>query len=340
MHHLLYHANCADGFASACIAHHALTRQGVLADDIRLQAVNYQDKLQGPETIRYGDSLYYLDYTPPQAMLETLVPNLAGIAQVTIIDHHFTAAARHGRCPKTGVLTGDAPATFTSVFSLHLSGAQLTWGHFFPPEKLCPSAVHLIAHRDLGLSFSAPDMALSQWAFHLHAALMRLLPRTVEAWLPLLFNPCSKEELETAFHNYTTGLLKPSQRIANTLPAALHLGSQLRTKDGYIIAAAAETPHWLLFPPHTASEPCRIPALTGLGPEINSEALSALLSRWPNAPFAASWYVCPQTSRFIYSLRSRPGVNVAEIAIAIAGADGGGHPQAAGFSTTTPIPLA
>lgn len=337
MHHLLYHANCADGFASACIAHHALILRGIPTDDIRLQPVNYQDKTQLPDTYHLGDHIYYLDYTPPQTAIDNL-KNYGVKKHITIIDHHTTAAARHGRCPKTGVLTGEAPAPFTSVFSLHDSGAMLTWNHFYP-ENISSMAVWFISHRDLGGAFTDPDTVLSQWAFHLHATLMRLLPRTVEAWLPILLDPCSKEELETAFHNYTHGLLKPSQRVPLTLPAALHLGSQLRTKDAYIIATAAETPHWLLFPPHTDSPPRRIPAITGLGAEINSEALSALLSRWPDAPFAASWYICPQTSRFIYSLRSRPGVNVAEIATAIAGKDGGGHPQAAGFSTTTPIPL-
>jgi hypothetical protein len=302
MHHLLHHAQCADGFAAAVIAQRALLLQGVSAADIRLQPVNYPDTLQTPPdgSLHTEDHVYYLDYTPPQKTLDFIKSYWCESINVTIIDHHSKAADRHEKM-------NDG---FTSVFDLGMSGALLTFFHFHP-EEIAPDAIQLVSWRDLGHAFQQPGHRFTEPAFNLHATLMRATPRTPEAWSPILFT-------------HSTGLLGRD----------LDIGKKLRAFDSHILDAAAYNPLWLDF--HGQ----RIPALTGLGPEIMSEALSKVLFYQTEAPFAASWYVNATTGLFTYSLRSRKnGPNLAEIAATMA-PGGGGHPCAAGFSTPTPIPFA
>jgi hypothetical protein len=301
MHHLLHHAQCADGYAAAVIAQRALLLQGVPADQIRLQPVNYPDQLQTPPdgSLHPEDHVYYLDYTPPQKTLDFIDSYWCKSIKVTIIDHHISAVPGHAY-----------QLFFTSVFDHTKSGALLTFEHFHPTE-LIPDAIQLISWRDLGHAFKQPGHRFTEPAFNLHATLMRATPRTPDAWEPILFT-------------HSTVLLGRD----------LDIGKKLRASDSHILDSAAYNPLWLDF--HGQ----RIPALTGLGPEIMSEALSKVLFYQDSAPFVASWYVNATTGLFTYSLRSRKnGPNVAEIAATMA-PGGGGHPCAAGFSTPIPIPFA
>lgn len=320
MHHLLYHSNCADGFASAVIARHALTKKHVSPNEIQLQPVNYGDKNeQLPKNINTGDHIYYVDYTPPQGALDTL-QRYGGVIALTIIDHHSTAAIRHLRDKDTGEFLDAQRPFFESVFSLTESGAKLTWNHFFHVDQgpfKTPLAISLIEWRDLGNAFQQKLDSLSTPAIHLHAALMRYVPRTHEAWLPMLLE---------------RGMIEDCPQLT----LILRKGAMLCKADKTVIEAAADNPLWLTFPDFGLP----IPALNGLGSELMSSALDEVLFTWPHAPFAASWYVCSRTGLFTYSLRSRKdGPNVAEIAAAMA-PGGGGHPCAAGFSTPIPVPFA
>jgi hypothetical protein len=189
---------------------------------------------------------------------------------------------------------------------LQQSGAQLAWQHFFPGQPQ-PRAIALIGWRDLGHAFQQPDHPDSAPALNLHAYLMRCIPRTFEAWRPLL--------------------------LADTMLHADAIGERLRLADRSIIDAAVRSPYWLDF--HGAE----IPAVHGLEVGLISDACQALLKAYPSAPFAASWYIDGATGHAVYSLRSRKdGPNVAEIAAAMA-PGGGGHPNAAGFHTPIPIPF-
>lgn len=312
MHHLFYHANCADGFAAACIALHALIQQNPNnAITTFATPVNYGDAnqcpLPGGMDLRPYDQVTYLDYTPPQEVIDHLTSLHDGLVEVTILDHHATAKPRHEG-------TADAPVRFRSVFQLDQSGASLAWEHFFPDRDM-PIAVQLVEHRDLGFAFQQPDTAPSPAALDLHAYLFRCIPRTVEAWTPILF---------AAWDN---------------VEPLCDIGERLRTADSCIIAAAVNACHWLDFNGQ------RIPAVNGLDAGLISDACTRLLVAYPEAPFSASWFINSKTGQAVYSLRSRkPGhpdghTNVAEVAAAMA-PGGGGHPCAAGFSTSTPLPFA
>lgn len=312
MHHLFYHNNCADGFAAACIALHGLIQQNAAAAITTFATpVNYGDAnqcpLPGGMSLQPYDQVTYLDYTPPQDTLDHLTSLHDGTLQITILDHHASAQPRHA-------VTDGAPVRFRSVFNLHRSGASLAWDHFCPGKDM-PIAIQLIEHRDLGHAFQHPDAAPGPASLDLHAYLFRCLPRTVEAWTPILLAPWSDVE------------------------PLCDIGQRLRRADSCIVAAAVNACHWLDF--HGQ----RIPAVNGLDAGLISDACTRLIEAYPSAPFAASWFNNSKTGQMVYSLRSRkPGhpdghTNVAEVAAAMA-PGGGGHPCAAGFSTFYRIPFA
>lgn len=338
MHHLFYHNNCADGFAAATIARRALIARGEHPDTLRFYPVNYQDTLQSPighSGVNAYDQVTYLDYTPPKLVIDTLSTIWDGTVKLTIIDHHEKAAPLHGYTQKDGLWTRTTQPPFESVFRFTSSGAGLTFNHFYPEgwtgwqcESFTPPAITLIEFRDLGYAFNQPENPVSIDAFNLHAYLFRCIPRSFEAWTPLLFSP-------------------------SPLLPVLQVGARLRAADSCIIAAAVNAAHWLDFShlspsqslPVSQSGLSRIPAVNGLDAGLISDACQALLKAYPSAPFAASWYVCPSTGKAVYSLRSRAKdhpdghINVSQIAATCA-EGGGGHPCAAGFSTLTPIPFA
>lgn len=349
MHLLYYHTNCADGFAALCIAHAALLARGIPDDQIQHRPINYGWDHQIPTvSALIGDAvkhIYYLDYTPPADQLATLVQDirLGGLdIQLTIIDHHEKMAPVHGWTkdehgewhPPTANSeqgTGNNLA-FESIFSLIESGASLTW-RYFNPDKLQPDAVALIAHRDLGHAFQTSKdptaRVFNKEALALHAALFRLIPRTLETWGPIIHGQTALEKV-------------------------IDKGHMLLAGDMDVIRTATDFPRWLDFtrlllspsPPLQVSTSGldRIPAVNGLGPELVSDACQALLRLYPQAPFAAAWWTDAETGRITYSLRSRkPGhpdghTNVNDVAKACH-PDGGGHPCAAGFSTFAPVPL-
>lgn len=325
MHHILHHANCADGFAAACIARHALLTQGVPHTDINVQPVNYgwPDQMPlGKNGILFpGDTVTYLDYTPPQETLDAFYAEHGQDAiSLTIIDHHAKAAVIHGRSTDTGLHLADLPPPrFNSWFNLNHSGASITWTAFCQQTQhsqsgQCsptPRAIELISWRDCGHAFDPAnaDDPRTRDALALHAYLFRCLPRTFDAWKPLLIDDAS-------------------------LILCLATGARLLSIDKSIILSAAANPHWLDFKGE------QVPAVNGLAAGLVSDACTALLAAYPSAPFAASWYIDDASGNAVYSLRSRRGspVNVSDIAASMA-PGGGGHPNAAGFSTPIPIPF-
>lgn len=349
MHLLYYHTNCADGFAAFTIAHAALTARGIPADQIKPYPINYGWPNQTPpHSVLIMDEvehIYYLDYTPPAADLVNLVSLVNEVntktptLKLTIIDHHEKMAPVHGwhkdehdqwQAPAANREPGTENSLgFESVFAFTESGASLTWKHFHPGETM-PDAVTLIARRDLGHAFQDTkdpvERGLNNQALDLHAALFRLLPRTLDAWTPIVHGHPALTEI-------------------------LRYGHALRSIDRVIIERATELCHWLDFG-QLISSPSqsqvslhkRIPAVNGLGTELVSDACQELLRRYPEAPFAASWWTDAKTGRITFSLRSRiqghpdGHTNVCDIAKACH-PDGGGHACAAGFSTLRPVPL-
>ena len=346
MHHIFYHANCADGFSAATLVRRALLSQGVHPDNLDCTAVNYGDTNQlpcGDNHLQPFDEIIYVDYTPPQHVLDTLVKILDGTLKLTILDHHEKAAPLHGYSfnDSTQLWEHLTPPPFNSVFNLAQSGAALAWNYFWKRDATdwdgqpaqMPYAVQVIQHRDLGFAFQQPLHPLTQDSLNLHAYLFRCLPRTFDAWEHVI------NSNQGSLQNYECAI-----------------GARIRVADSAIIDAAVDRCHWLYFSHflHDSQTPSllvspsalsRIPAVNGLDAGMISDACQALLRAHPSAPFSASWFVNHRTGQIVYSLRSRePGhpdghVNVSKIAAACS-PGGGGHPCAAGFQTLLPIPFA
>lgn len=299
MHHIFYHANCADGFAARCIAQLALGTANVAYWPIQYEGP------QMSQAIEPRDQVTYLDYTPPPSILEKLITEMQ--CRVLVIDHHDTAKKIHE----------ERLVPWESIFAQSSSGAGLAWQHYFPGQEM-PYAVGMVQFRDLGRpwhpEFQGKPSAVN--ALDFHAYLMRCLPRTPEAWTPVLMTP-----------------------IISDLVVALNTGAILTAQDRAMIEAASPTAVKIQIGGQI------VPAFIGFPASLVSDALNHLLQIHPEAPFSANVYPDPKTGRLIYSLRSTDDrAHVGEIAKRLdpprdGYPGGGGHHNAAGFSSDSPIPF-
>lgn len=298
MIHLLYHANCADGFAAACIARHALLNVRECSPEIlNRQPIGYEDALQCPLSIQRTDHVYYVDYTPPKNIIEHV---FASGARLTMIDHHKTAATRYVNLPESDKIN--------ILYDTSQSGAMLTWKHFFGDAAIPPLPLVLLQHYDLGGVWDDPRHPLTNQARWLAAYIMRVLPRTPEAWTPVLLD----------YDKHQT--------------RALELGARLHASDQRLIRALVKAPHWVNIGGF------EVPALNGIPRSLLNDAVNELLIEHPDALFAAAWSVLPDSGGVIkWSLRSRKnGFDCATLCQTL-DQNGGGHPQSAGFSTLDPV---
>jgi len=147
MIHVLYHANCYDGFGAAWAAWKAL---GVAAE---YRPVNYGEPPPSLQNCDQG-KLYLLDFSYPR---ETLLL-LAKEFDITVLDHHKTAKA-------------DLEGLPFATFDLEKSGALLAWEHFSPGRPV-PMMLQYIQDRDLW-KFALPGSRevaawMRSWPFDFH----------------------------------------------------------------------------------------------------------------------------------------------------------------------------
>jgi oligoribonuclease NrnB/cAMP/cGMP phosphodiesterase (DHH superfamily) len=119
---VLYHANCADGFCAAWVAHLAL---GDFADYVPVQYGT-------PPPDVAGRRVYILDFSYKRPVMDAI---LAVTDRVVILDHHKTAEAE---------LAGLSCARF----DMNKSGGRMAWEFFFP-GKPSPWLVDYTEDRDL-----------------------------------------------------------------------------------------------------------------------------------------------------------------------------------------------
>lgn len=125
---VIYHANCADGFASAFIA---FKKFGSNADYVPMQYGNIKFLFETNEFLVKGKTfsildrkVYVLDLSFDRDIMEALRTN----ASLVWLDHHLTAF------DSLGILDTTAKYTEVSkneiVLDITKSGALLTWEHF------------------------------------------------------------------------------------------------------------------------------------------------------------------------------------------------------------------
>lgn len=177
-----------------------------------------------------------------------------------------------------------------ATFNLNKSGAQLAWNYFFPLERTPLPLVDYIADRDL-------------WRFELPGskeinAVVGATEFTFEAY----------EDLSNFL------LLRPSNVIA--------LGAAILQQNAIHVQRMTEQVQWATIGGYEG-----VPVVNAS--VLFSEVASALLTEFPEAPFAA-YYVDRADGVRQWGLRSSKDFDVSVVAKKLGG---GGHPQAAGFST-------
>lgn len=298
MIHLLHHGHCADGFAAACIAKHFLDK-----DPCTITPVSYDDANQIPVPHHQGSHIVYLDYTPPREVIHMFITS-GSAHHLTIIDHHKTAAQIHSDLGLDFMRQHVGSGRFTSRFDLDHSGAMLTWKHLCPHEAtrdLPPLSLKLLEFYDLGGPWNEPEHPYAQKARWLHNYLMRALPRTTEAWTPVIMDYAAHEKI------------------------ALETGARIQAADMRLIKGAIRHPHFVQIGDFV------VPALNSLPHGLINDALHALLTEHPAEPFAASWQVLGDASSrgvIKWSLRGRKGgLDLGALCKSL-DPKGGGHPQA------------
>lgn len=161
--YVLYHAGCADGFASAFAA------WLYLADSAEYLPVSYGRPV--PE-LEPQSAVYIVDFSYPASVLRELQ---ARMRRVIVIDHHATAKAE---------LEAVAGEITKAIYVPHHSGCVLTWLHFHdlyrtlaaPPAipEYVPQLLQFVEDRDL-------------WRWHLPYsrqvnAALDTYPREFETW--------------------------------------------------------------------------------------------------------------------------------------------------------------
>jgi uncharacterized protein len=132
---VLYHANCADGFASAWVAHRKL------GDDADYVPVQYGED---PPDVA-GREVYVLDFSFKRSVLLEMARSFR---RLVLLDHHKTAAEDLAPFVQKPGQPRTVPGNWHVVFDMEKSGARLAWEYFFPREE-APWLVRFVEDRDL-----------------------------------------------------------------------------------------------------------------------------------------------------------------------------------------------
>lgn len=195
----------------------------------------------------------------------------------------------------------DSTAGIDVIFDMGKSGAMLAWEYFHEGEP-APDLIRYVQDRDLW-TWALPDSKA------INAAIASY-PRTFETWDWLreqLDNPIGAAELVVQGEAIA--------RHVNSCVAGLVEKARLVDVGGHVVLAVNT-------------------------PLYQSEVGEALCLKYPDRPFAATYFVrtdsASQIEDSVWSLRSRGGFDVSEVARS---KGGGGHAAAAGFTAKpTPTP--
>lgn len=256
------------------------------------------------QAIPDGSTVYFLDAAWPRAALL----ELATRCSVIVIDHHKSTMDELRDLPQLWgdyVMRGIENAPIDGArarFDMSKSGCVLAWEYFHPGQPL-PHMFALIQDRDL-------------WRFALEDS------RAFGAYMQT-----QELGLLTARAIYQT-LYGPGQDGAHWLAHILGHGQTMLNQQDGMVARICKDAAMIEILGH------RVPCVTT--PVFQSEVGEELLRRFPDAPFASSWF--QRGTQQVWSLRTRAtGLDVSVIASLMGG---GGHPGAAGFTLERPITVA
>ena len=264
--HVLYHADCMDGFTAAWAASQRL------GDRATYTPASYGDP---PPEMDPEREVFILDFSYPKDTMLELHEKHDG--RVTLLDHHKTAQEELG---------SSVPGCH---FDMEHSGARMAWDFWNKrvDPRYMPAIIQYVEDRDL--------WRWELWESRAINAALASYPKEFTVWDKLSRKPL---------------LLKDE-------------GHAILRREEAIIAKLLQQTVWRSVLGH------RVPTVNT--PVMVSEACEALLEAHPEALFAAAYSDMPDPDYELkqrWSLRSRPGFDVSEIAKQLGG---GGHPQAAGY---------
>jgi len=292
---VLWHQD-QDGFGAAYAAWSALR------DHHELLFIPVQYSQEPPlEELRgfAPDKVYIVDFSykaPVLIELSSEFPNLV------VIDHHKTAEKELEAWCDFG-----RPVEYS--FDADYSGAVLTWMYLFPEDTESPTILQYVQDRDLW-KFELPDSKAVN-------AYIATLPWDFEVW--------DNFKLEEALLVGGALVAHQKKQIAGRLRDVRMISWGKYEQFG----ATAE----VLFRDHGLwddQELFEIPIVNAS--ENISELGEAMCEAYPDAPFSVS-YCDRKDGKRSYSLRSRNGFDVSEVAKVFGG---GGHFSASGFALAAP----
>ena len=294
---VIYHANCTDGFGAAFAAWLKL------GDEAEYRACHYnQECFQDGETV-HNREVYILDFSFPRDVMDWLFRDAQ---RVVWLDHHASVFKDYGFSIDRVQTEEDLhiiQAPHVVTLDSNKSGALLAWEYFHPGTEV-PMLIQHIDDRD-------------RWQFkldgskELHAALNNYKPWSFEQWRGIFL--CGLFEKETwrvpeEFYMEGTAILRAhNQNVQAALKQTVGCKITIHTEQYGCtreIGLAANAPAFL------ASD---------LGHELANHS----------GTFGLVWSMAGD-GQIHCSLRSNGEYDVSAIAKAFGG---GGHRNAAGFST-------
>lgn len=307
---VIYHANCTDGFGAAFAA---WLKLGDEAEYLPMEYLKNTDGVaEFHERVKIDCSIserdvYILDFSLPKVVMYWLFSHAK---RVVWLDHHKTAFERMDRTPGELYRVHDAEQCI--ILDNNKSGAMLAWEYFHPGTDV-PMLIRHIDDRD-------------RWQFklegsrELHAAINSYKPWTFKLWREIFL--CGLFEKETwrvpeEFYMEGAAILRAhNQNVQAALKQAANCS--IRFDDDFLGALAPwdSGGYW---------------ACKGIAANASAFLASDLGHELANqsGTFGLVWSMAGD-GQVHCSLRSNGDYDVSAIAKAFGG---GGHRNAAGFST-------
>jgi oligoribonuclease NrnB/cAMP/cGMP phosphodiesterase (DHH superfamily) len=307
---ILHHAD-QDGFGAAFAAHTALAAN----HELLFKSVQYGEEPPYDELRAFApQQVYILDFSYKAEPLKQIMDEFS----VVVIDHHKTAAEELAEFPEIEVARfheqgGVQYPIFRGVrVYQENSGCVLAW-LFFMPDTDIPEILLYVQDRDL-------------WKFDLEHS------KEINAYIATLpFEFAEWEDFYTpGAYDAGKAILRFQQKQIEGRVKAAEMMTLVAEVD-----AASRAIHKVYFGRSHGGEDASdlIPCVNAS--ENISELGEALCFAHPDAPFSMTYCDRPGGLRS-YSLRSRNGFDVSEVAKAFGG---GGHSAASGFSLPSPIKI-
>lgn len=326
---VIYHANCTDGFGAAFAAWLKL------GDKAEYLPVEY-GRISTPADFDMQVSLaakdneiYILDFSFPREVMDALFQHAK---RVVWLDHHKTAFEMWGVEPwcKEGTFWDDRPEFKHHVcLDNNKSGALLAWEHFHPGTEV-PKLIQHIDDRD-------------RWQFklegskELHAALNSLKPWSFEQWkrefLPAEMGKSGLSFEQTAKYSCLqkegTAILRAHNQHVQAALKQAHLCQIVKPEKQRGRHVEPPWSHRVSGPTHLGYfDEAYVSGLAANAPAFLASDLGHELAN-KSGTFGLVWSMAGD-GQVHCSLRSNGDYDVSAIAKAFGG---GGHRNAAGFST-------